>query len=404
MQAVDIMMKPFTNAEKWKFAVALLAHSCGNEKGSKTNPEPLAKSQASRAASATREQSSGEPGAGPKPSRLIVEVCCSPTSKLSYCTRPMSEGCVVYHVTEKYNLFSEDNREEMARKVNQFAKSKRVLFWLSLPCTGGTPWSYVSMKHPTAKIKVMKEIRKFWRLWEAMCSFICLIDREFDIAMEWPTVCRYWKSKKVKKFLEDHFMETYNFHGCMLGTMNRDGIFIKKPWTVATSIPELGNRLSQYQCDGSHNHVAGRGVDLKMTELYTWKFVDEIHSALQPSTAISRLALPCIRSGFDMSIPPYVPASQEDANKVVEEMEAGVRTHVYEHAKYWERKLIELHVGAIATPFEDSTEGVQMLGGSQQPITDLIESTVSTVIQIIPSIRMQKFVISSDLSLLTALL
>ena len=262
----------------------------------------------------------------------------------------------------------------MARKVNQFAKSKRVLFWLSLPCTGGTPWSYVSMKHPPAKIKVMKEIRKFWRLWEAMCSFICLIDREFDIAMEWPTGGRYWKSKKVKKFLEDHFMEKYNFHGCMLGTMNRDGIFIKKPWTVATSIPELGNRLSQYQCDGSHNHVAGRGVDLKMTELYTWKFVDEIHSALQPSTAISRLALPCIRSGFDMSIPPYVPASQEDANKVVEETEAGVRTHVYEHAKYWERKLIELRVGAIATPFEDSTEGVQMLGGSQQPITDLIES------------------------------
>ena len=61
MQAVDIMMKPFTNAEKWKFAVALLAHSCGNEKGSKTNPEPLAKSQASRAASVTREQSSGNP-------------------------------------------------------------------------------------------------------------------------------------------------------------------------------------------------------------------------------------------------------------------------------------------------------------------------------------------------------
>ena len=68
-------------------------------------------------------------------------------------------------------------------------------------------------------------------------------------------------------------MEKYSFHGCMLGTMNRDKIPIKKPWNVATSFPKLGERLIKYQCDGTHEHAEGRGVDLKKTELYTWKLM-----------------------------------------------------------------------------------------------------------------------------------
>ena len=270
LQAADIMTKPFTNSEKWKFATALLSHVRVDDKGKTIEPNsPSAPSQTSQAASATRDDSTGEPGAGLNPSRLIVEVCCSPHSKLSDCSRPASKGCVVYQFTEESSLLSEENRAELARKVNQFPRSKKVLFWMSLPCTGGTTWSYVNMKHPTAKLKVLKEVRKFWKLWEATCKFIDLIDREFDIAMEWPTGCRYWKSKKVRRFLEKHMMEKYNFHGCMLGTKNHDGIAIKKPWTVATSIPEIGHSLVKYQCDGSHDHVAGRGVDLKATDLYT---------------------------------------------------------------------------------------------------------------------------------------
>ena len=366
LQAADIMTKPYTNAEKWKFATALLSHVKVDAKGKSIEPDsPVASSQSSQAASATRDNGTGEPGAGLKPSRLIVEVCCSPDSKLSDCSRQASKGCVVYQFTEQYSLLSEENRAELAHKVNQFPKSKKVLLWLSLPCTGGTPWSYVNMKHPTARMKVLKEVRKFWKLWEGMCKFIELIERDFEVALEWPTGCRYWKSKKVKKFLEANGMEKYNFHGCMLGTSNHDGISIKKPWTVATSIPELGYSLAKYQCDGSHDHVAGRGTDLKATELYTWQFVDEVHSALQPSSSVSRLALPCLRAlpTMSLAIPNYLPASQADADKVVAEMGGHDTVRVYELTKYWERKLIELRTGALATAFEDSSEGIEMLGG-----------------------------------------
>ena len=59
-------------------------------------------------------------------------------------------------------------------------------------------------------------------------------------------------------------------------------------------------------------------------------------------------------------------------------MDAGSRPSVHEQIKFWERKMIEIRVGALASTFDDSTEGIQMLGGSQQPIVDLVETTITT--------------------------
>ena len=115
---------------------------------------------------------------------------------MSDCSRPASKGCLVYQFTEDFDLLSEDNRRKMASKVNQFPKSKKVLLWMSLPCTGGTTWTFINMKHPMAKKKVLREVKKLWKLWGAMEDFVSRINRDFEIAMEWPTGCRYWKSPK----------------------------------------------------------------------------------------------------------------------------------------------------------------------------------------------------------------
>ena len=248
-------------------------------------------------------------------------------------------------------------------------------------------------EHETPHSKNEGSTKALEVIWEATCKFIDLIARDFDIALEWPTGCRYWKSKKIRRFLEANMMEKYNFHGCMLGTMNHDGIAIKKPWTVATSIPEIGHSLAKYQCDGLHDHVAGRGTDLKATELYTWRFVDTVHAALQQSSSVSKLALPCLRvcPTMSLAIPSYVPASQTDAEKVVEGIVGQARVQAYELSKYWERRLIDLRFGALATAFEDSTEGFEMLGGSQQPIPDLIEKQPSPLTLITLSVRTLRF-------------
>ena len=66
----------------------------------------------------------------------------------------------------------------------------------------------------------------------------------------------------------------------MLGTTDHEGIPIKKPWTVATTLHEIGLELSQYQCDESHDHVQGRGKPLKETEGYSFQFTDCVHIEL----------------------------------------------------------------------------------------------------------------------------
>ena len=37
-----------------------------------------------------------------------------------------------------------------------------------------------------------------------------------------------------------------------------------------------------------------------------------------------------------------------------------------------------MRVGAPSVTFDDTTEGVQVLGGSQQPLSDLVDATITT--------------------------
>ena len=79
--------------------------------------------------------------------------------------------------------------------VNSFPKTKNVLVWVSLPCTGGTSWSYVNMKIPSAAQKVIAHVVLFKRLWKAMKSFLNAIERDHYIAIEWPKV---WTGQRLQ--------------------------------------------------------------------------------------------------------------------------------------------------------------------------------------------------------------
>ena len=95
MQAADILTKPFTNSEKWKFALALLSHVHVIPKGpKKSESQSTGPNQAAAAPGCSRELR-----AGPKPNRLLVEVCCHEESKLSE-PREVSKGCHVLQFTE----------------------------------------------------------------------------------------------------------------------------------------------------------------------------------------------------------------------------------------------------------------------------------------------------------------
>ena len=79
-------------------------------------------------------------------------------------------------------------------------------------------------------------------------------------------------------------------------------------------------------------NVARRELDLKTTELYTWKFVDEIHLSLHSSSNVCSSLYSCIYDHVDSN---YIPASQVDADKVVEGIIGQDRVKAYELSKCW---------------------------------------------------------------------
>ena len=397
MQVADILTKPFTNAEKWKFAISLMSHVLSPDRVKSAKPQLASPSEPQSKAMTTR-RSCGEPTAGLTPQRLLVEICCNPDSKLSDTTRESAVGCRIVQFTEKHNLLEENYRRYVADIVNSFPSSKPVLLWLSLPCTGGTSWSYVNLTIPSAAKKVMRHVKALKKLWKAVRSFMELLCHDFYVAIEWPQNCRYWKFPMVVKFIDEFSLIKYDFHGCMLGTTDQEGNPIKKPWTVATSMSEVGESLSQFQCDGNHTHVQGRGKPLKNTESYTFQFTDVVHQAFNRAATSARKlvsALPAVRlcSVMSSSIAADVGVSshseeravvagmehwKQDAEFQVENIPAGERLSVYARVQEWERRLAKVRASCAACVFPDGYEGANRVGSGQTPIGFVVDGLLGS--------------------------
>ena len=120
MQAADVLTKPFINAEKWRHGVRLLGHVHVEDKPGK---------KIGGAAAKVGKTSAVSPG-GLEPienraefDRCLVEVCCSPESKLSDTSRTIAKGCLVLQFTLENNINEEHNRIEVAEAVNQLPES-----------------------------------------------------------------------------------------------------------------------------------------------------------------------------------------------------------------------------------------------------------------------------------------
>ena len=312
--------------------------------------------------------------------------------------------------TEKHSLLDEEYQSYVASIVNDFPMSKHVLLWLSLPCTGGTSWSHVNLKIPSAAKNVMKHVKTMKKLWKAFERFCQLLNRDFDVAIEWPQNCRYWRFPRIMKFINEFSLRRYDFHGCMLGTKDHEGNPIKKPWTVATTVDEIGLELSQYQCDESHDHVQGRGKPLKETESYSYLFTDCVHKAFDRAaqsartfacavTALSNsidFAVMLDASSASVSLPPHVAEARQagvslpegrpgtehanwrqDANFQVEQIASEYRLTVYERVLQWEKRLATIRGACVACVFPDGYEGANKIGSGQVPVGDVVDALIT---------------------------
>ena len=196
----------------------------------------------------------------------------------------------------------------------------------------------------------------------------------------------------------------------MLGTKDHEGNYIKKPWTVATTLDEIGLELSQYQCDESHDHVQGRGKPLKETESYSYLFTDSVHKAFDraaksartfacvliarsnsydfavmlDATSASISLLPHVEGAMQagVSLPEGRPGTEhanwrQDANFQVEQIGSEFRLTIYERILEWEKRLATIRGSCVACVFPDGYEGANKIGSGQVPIGDVIDALIT---------------------------
>ena len=144
----------------------------------------------------------------------------------------------------------------------------------------------MNLQHESAKLKVEYHRHVFEKIWSSMVDFLNLI-RHLNpmIAIEWPAHCVYWKFERVEKFCDKHQLISVAFDGCMVGIVNKEGVSIKKPWAIKTDCHSIVSAFDGLSCDGSHDHVQGRGHDLKETETYSFQMTDMIHRAFIAATS-----------------------------------------------------------------------------------------------------------------------
>ena len=198
---------------------------------------------------------------------------------------PFGDRCKIVEITALDDFTSEGGYNKVVKAL----QSPNVVIFASLPCTGGSPWQIPNSKHPACRRLINKHHKLFNRLFNQLVrlygEFSC--SGTIPILFEWPRVCRYWRKPKVANFIKRHRLQLAKFDGCAYGLRScikgEEDKYLKKPWMIATSIPEIMTTLDGNYCPGTgpgHEHSITRGKNAKHSQQYTNKLATAIHKAI----------------------------------------------------------------------------------------------------------------------------
>jgi hypothetical protein len=209
--------------------------------------------------------------------RTLIEFCCGDDSLLGR-RRPWSYGCRIVRVTEELDARSMASFTLLSRVT----QCKPCLWWISMPCTGGTPWTHINKYYPRGFQLIRQHVRLVNQLLQVLKDFVDIwLGHKCYIAIEWPRDCTYWKRRDVIELSERMQFREANFHGCFFGVMSKiePDKFLKKPWKLLTNCEPLFHAFDGCLCPKSHEHAECRGKDAKNSEQYNEQIVKLIHKA-----------------------------------------------------------------------------------------------------------------------------
>jgi hypothetical protein len=245
-------------------------------------------------AAATRKSRTDDPSDEGRrlktPNRIMIELCTGHDSRLGRAAS-WSKGCYCIRITVDDDLTSWDGVVKAVAVLQQYP-AVPALIWVSIPCTGGSPWQRINRsKGEHVKQSVQQHIRIYRQLMQSAAIVLSAAKSShgcFKIAWEWPRQCDYWRDGQYLAFREHHNLKSALFDGCMYGLVSRSGSSsgtpILKPWRVDSDCEELLARLNR-RCDGTHQHAPCAGRDTKASEGYTDSISREVHRAWQQHCA-----------------------------------------------------------------------------------------------------------------------
>ena len=211
--------------------------------------------------------------------RRIVEFCCGSDSRIGRLAPP---DCEVVRLTIDDDVSSEAGLAKALAAVSD--PSIPTLLFVSLPCTGGSPYTRINWhKGPGTREKILQHRADFTVLWGSFETVAEACRKNGGrIALEWPRECTYWRDVRVTAFEKRFGLQHVTLDGCMYGlrsiSARTKGQLLTKPWTVSTDCSELQRLCRLCNHDRiAEPHARTQGQDTLMSESYTDELARAIH-------------------------------------------------------------------------------------------------------------------------------
>ena len=159
--------------------------------------------------------------------RLVAELCCSPTSKMTaVACQQLGEGGGIRIGLPAFDLFRKDAQQ---RALALLRAHRPAYVWVAPPCTAWTSWQHYNQYRPGVAEELQLERERSARLMRTVFSLALTCQQEWGahVCFEHPRHATSWRLKQVRRFLQLAGTYTAELDGCSVGLRSGAGLVLK---------------------------------------------------------------------------------------------------------------------------------------------------------------------------------